>query len=269
VKTTGIWLTCVAAIITVSSAGTAHADGNAPNDTPTEIIPSKDVKNEIPIVAYAYSANGASARTIGVQAYGLSLSGSGQRTVVGGGGTVWGSPIDRLTLIGDAPRDMFGNFAPSAAVVVRLLGTPNDGFTLSALGKFKVEGFATGPNNEMESEIEGGLLLSYVKYGWHMDVNAISGFGTGDDGEIDSEGRLRIGHDIGSIVRLGIDGQARYRLAGDNKLPGNRNGDFAAGPQLLIGSSNFFGSLTSGPATMGVSNNIGFTTFLSVGGATL
>jgi hypothetical protein len=69
-------------------------------------------------------------------------------------GAVWGSPIDRLTLIGAAPRDMFGNFAPSAAAMVRLLGTPNDGFVLSALGKFKVEGFATGPNNEMESEIE-------------------------------------------------------------------------------------------------------------------
>jgi hypothetical protein len=69
-----------------------------------------------------------------------------------------------------------------------------------------------------------------------VDLNAITGFGTGDDGEIDSEGR---------------------------------NGDFAAGPQLLIGSRNFFGSLTSGPATMGVTNNIGFTTFVSIGGATL
>ena len=267
-KTPRIWLTCAAAIAaTASSSGLAFAD--PPNDTPTVIVPSREVRNEIPIVAYAYSANGASAGTVGVQAYGLSLSGSGQRTVLGGGGTVWGSPIDRVTLIGDGSRDLFGNFAPSAAVAVRLLGTPNDGFTLAALGKFKVEGFATGPNGEMESEIESGFLLSYAKYGWHMDLNGITGFGTGDDGEIDTEGRLRLGHDLGSLVRLGIDGQARYLVAGVNKLPGSRNGDFAAGPQLLIGSRNFFGSLTSGPATMGVTNNVGFTTFVSIGGATL
>src|SRR5262249_48175082 len=136
-------LACAAAIAATFSSGLARADG--PNDAPTANVETKEVKNEIPIVAYAYSANGASAGTIGVQAYGLSLSGSGQRTLVGGGGTVWGSPLDRLTLIGDAPRDMFGNFAPSAAATVRLLGTPNDGFVLSALGKFKVEGFATGP----------------------------------------------------------------------------------------------------------------------------
>src|SRR5439155_6135307 len=104
------------------------------------------------------------------------------------------------------------------------------------LGKFKVEGFGVGANDEMESEIEGGLLASYVARGWHLDANAITGFGTGDDGEIDVEGRLRIGREIRPLVRLGVDGQGRYRAAGDRALVGGRHGDFAAGPQLVIGS---------------------------------
>lgn len=249
------------------AAGPALA-ADPPNDTPEPAPTTRDVKTEIPNVAYAYTAHGASARTVGVMAYGLGLGGRGQKAALGGGGAVWGSPIDRVTLIGDASRDAFGEFAPSATAIVRLLGTPGDGFTLGALGKFKVDGFARGPNKEMESEVEGGMLLSYAKYGWHMDLNAITGFGTGEDGEIDTEGRFRMNHEIGSYVRLGIDGQARYRLSGVNKLPGNRNGDFAAGPQVLVGSSHFFGSFTSGAATMGVVNQVGWTSILSIGGST-
>ena len=246
------------------AASPARADGSDATDTARA---EPDVKGEIPNAAYAYSAYGATAGKVGVQAYGMGLGGRAQRATLGGGGAVWGSPIDRLTLVADGSRDATGNFAPSAAAIVRLLGNANDGFSLGVLGKFKVEGFGTGPGGETESEIEGGLLLSYAKYGWHMDLNAITGFGTGDDGEIDAEGRLRANHDVGRFVRVGIDGQARYRLAGDTRLPGNRAGDFVAGPQVLVGSSTFFGSLTGGVATMGVVNQVGWTSIVAIGGA--
>jgi hypothetical protein len=245
----------------------ARADG--PKDT--EVAPvTRDAKSEAPIVAYAYTAHGASASSVGAQAYGLGLAAPGQKGLVGGGVTAWGSPIDRLTLVADGSRDVFGNFAPSAAAIVRLLGRAGSGWSLGALGKFKVDGFDTGPGGETEAEMEGGILLSYAGHDWHFDLNAITGFGLGDDGEIDSEGRVRFGYDLGSLVRLGMDGQARYRLSGDKRLPGNRNGDFALGPQVLVGSSHFFGAFTAGPATMGVVNkDVGWTAVVSLGGTTL
>src|SRR5207248_923956 len=123
-----------------------------------------------------------------------------------------------------------------------------------------------GPNKEMESEIETGILLSYAKYGWYFDLNAVGGMGTGDDGEVDSEARLRFGHDIGRLVRVGIDGQARFRLAGTTRLPGGRTWDYAGGPQIMIGSKSFFGAITAGPATMGIiDRSIGWTAIVSVG----
>ncbi len=235
----------------------------------------RDVKTEIPILAYTYQATGASAGTLGAQAYGLGMAAAGgvggrgaQRGIVGGGLTLWGAPFDRLTLVGDAPRDVNGNFAPSAAAIVRILGRADDGPSLGVIGKFKVEGFGVGPNDEVESEIEGGLLFSYAKAHWHFDVNAITGFGTGDDGEIDAEGRLRIGRDVGEHLRLGVDGQARYRVSGDAPLVGGRSGDFAGGPQLLFGSGHFFGALTAGPTTMNVFSGLGWTAVATIGGST-
>lgn len=256
----------VAALVTT---GRAFAD--VPNDSAPSGSASKEGKDEIPNLAFAYTAYGSSKGTIGAQAYGLGVGagGGGQRSFIGGGGSIWASPIDRLTIVADGSRDFSGNFAPSVAGIVRLLGKPGDGFSLGALGKFKVEGFATGPDGEMESEIEGGVLLSYVKYGWHADFNAITGFGTGDDGEVDTELRLRLGRDVGRLVRLGIDGQARYRVAGETTLLGGRKGDFAGGPQVLVGAQNFYGSVTGGPATMGVENNIGWTSIVAVGGMML
>jgi hypothetical protein len=249
-----------------SSASAAEpTEGVTPDSAPP---PQRDVKGEIPILAYAYTAHGVSAGTFGAQAYGTALAGN-RKPTLGGGGMIWGSPIDRLTLVGDFGRDVFGHFAPSAAAVVRLLGRANDGFSLGAIGKFKVEGFGVGPNNEVESEMETGLLLSYVRAGWHFDLNAITGFGLGDDEEIDTEGRLRLGYDLTSIVRVGVDGQARYRLHGIYRLPGNRNGDFAAGPQILVGSSRFFGAFTAGPASMGITDRdraVGWSAMLSLGG---
>ncbi len=249
-------------------ASSARADGTERLEPPPAA--NKDVRNEIPILAYTYTASGVSAGSLGAQAYGLGLGGSGQKGVLGGGVTVWGSPIARLTLIGDGSRNVFGEFAPSATAVFRVLGAPGQGWSLGVLGKFKVDGFGAGPTkDEMESEIEAGLLLSYARYGWHLDMNAIGGAGMGDEGEMDAEGRLRFGRDLGGLLRVGVDGQARFRLAGDKRLPGNRTWDFAGGPQLLLGSNHFFGAVTGGPATMGIERNIGWTTVISVGGTTL
>lgn len=45
----------------------------------------RDVRSEIPNYAYAYTAYGATAKTLGVQAYGLGLTAAGQKGIVGGG----------------------------------------------------------------------------------------------------------------------------------------------------------------------------------------
>ncbi len=241
----------------------------------------RDVRSEIPNYAYAYTAYGAAAKTLGVEAYGLGVAAAGQQGIVGGGLMVWGSPIDRLTLIGDGQRDVYGNFAPSGGIVVRVLGKNGDGWSLGGLGKFKVEGFGDGKPTgagtppakpgEIESEVEFGALISYAKSGGvHLDLNAITGMGTGDDGEVDAEGRLRFGYDLTHILRVGFDGQTRVRLNGPRYLPNGRIWDFAAGPQAILGSKNFFGALTGGPATMGLlSDRVGWNVIASIGGTTL
>jgi hypothetical protein len=245
----------------------------APDETPSATASraeAKDVRREIPILAYTYSAAGVSAHTIGAQAYGLGLAASGQDGVIGGGGSVWASPIDRLTIVVDGQRNVSRDFSPSAGAIVRLLGDGREGFTLGALGKFKIDGFGKGPDrDEVESELEIGGLVSFAGAGWHLDANAIGGRGLGDEGEVDAEGRLRIGRDLGSFARVGIDSQMRGRVSGPMTLANGRSWDFAAGPQLLAFSGPFFGAITAGPTTMGlVSKNVGFTAMISVGGTT-
>src|SRR5215471_10610577 len=94
-------------------SGTAFAQ-TSPEPTPTGDVAgaaaqptaAKDVRREVPVVAYTYSAAGVSAKTYGVQAYGLGLAASGQDAVLGGGGAIWGSPIDRLTIVVDGQRNL-------------------------------------------------------------------------------------------------------------------------------------------------------------------
>ena len=256
------------AIPRIAAADPSAAPQGAPEGAPGDA--SREAINETPIVAYTYAAGGSSAGTLGAQAYGTGLTGN-RKATLGGGATVWGAPIARLTVVGDFARDVFGNFAPSVAAIVPILGNRAEGLSLGALGKFKVEGFAVGPNQEVESEVEAGLLLSYAKLGWHVDVDAITGFGLGDDGEIDSEARLRAGYDVTRILRLGIDGQGRWRLNGTTRLPGNRNGDFVLGAQTVLGSRHFFGAITAGPSSMGITDgnrSVGFSGLLTIGGTT-
>ncbi len=261
----------LASLALLAAGGEARADSHG-DAALTTAAPPRDAKTEVPIVAYTYAAAGAPAGTYGAYLYGTGLGASRQNAAAGGGVTAWGAPIDRLTLVADAPRDVYllGHFAPSFAAIVRLFGRANDGWSLGALAKYKVEGFGTDPGGELESELEGGLLLSYgERRGLHFDLNAITGFGLTEEGEIDTEGRLRLGYDVASMVRVGVDGQGRYRLAGSKALPNGALWDFAAGPQIVIGTRHFFGALTGGPATMGVMSSgvLGWTLVASLGGA--
>jgi hypothetical protein len=241
-----------------------------PAETKPDATTKLDVRSAPPILAYTYTAWGSGAKTVGAQGYASGLVASGQDATIGGGGTVWGSPIDRLTLIGDAQRNVWGNFSPSFAIVGRILGKPDDGWSLGALGKVKIDGFASGPNkDEVESEIEIGALTSFSKRAYHLDMNILLGRGLGDDGETDTEARLRFGYDLGKLFRLGLDNQARLRIGGPKYLPNGKTWDFASGAQFMVGSSNFYGALTAGPATMGlVSENVGFSSVLTIGGTT-
>jgi hypothetical protein len=222
---------------------------------------------ESPIVAYAYAAHGTEAKTIGIQAYGLGLVAAGQDRVVGGGGAVWGSPLRRLTLVVDGQRSLSREFSPSVAMIVNLYGDGAKGFSLGALGKFKIDGFAAGPSHdEVESEAELGALVSYRGESFYLDANAIAGRGMGDEGETDAEGRLRLGGRLGTYVRLGIDGQVRARAAGPRLLANGRTWDFAAGPQAAWSWDRWYGSFTAGPTTMGlVSRNVGWVATLAIG----
>src|SRR6185437_3836918 len=95
-------------------AGEARAD--SPGDASiVTAAPPRDAKTEVPILAYSYSATGAPAGTYGAYLYGTGLGASRQNATAGGGVTAWGSPVDRLTLVADIPRDVYllGNFAPS------------------------------------------------------------------------------------------------------------------------------------------------------------
>ena len=261
----------LAATRVASAAPTSQpADENQVTRSAESSKEAKDIRDEVPNFAYAYSAYGTSPGAVGAQVYSLGLVAPGQEATLGGGGAIWASPFKRLTLIADAQRNVAKNFSPSAAVIVGLHGNRTEGLSLSGLGKFKIDGFAAGPDHdEVESEIEIGFLASVAEPGWLFDLNAIAGRGLGDDGETDAEGRLRFARSLGSMFRLGVDAQARARLSGPRTLPNGRTWDFAAGAQTLLGVDNFYGSLTAGPTTSGLTNsNVGWVVVAAVGGTT-
>jgi hypothetical protein len=227
-------------------------------------------RSSVPTGTFTYTAYGAPAHTFGLKAYALGRTSPGQTPIAGGGISGWWSPIDRATLIGDASRNALGELTPSAALVVRILGTPGDGWSLGGLGKMKLEGFGDEAAKEVEGELEAGLLTSYARGGWHLDLNAIAGAGLGDDGEADVEGRVRLGHDLGSFTRLGFDSQARFRVAGDKRLAGDRTWDFAAGPEAVFAFGHLYGSLFTGATTSTVPGiqRLGWLSVVSLGGVT-
>lgn len=247
------------AVVAVALLFCAEESARAEGATATQ----RDLAPLIPVGAYAYSA-GTDSGLLGAQVEAVAVG--GRKRTIGGGMTGWWAPIDRLTLFADAQRDVFGHFAPSLAAITRVAGEPNDGWSLGLLGKFKVEGFGIGPNHETESEIEAGAVVSYAAGRVHLDLDGITGAGLGDDGEIDAEARVRFGGDITRAVRLGLDGQARWRVTGTTALAAGRTWDFAGGPQLVVIPGRWFVALTAGPSTMNVPDGrVAFTSAVAVG----
>jgi hypothetical protein len=179
------------------------------------------------------------------------------------GARIWGSPVDRLTIVLEVNHRPFSATAPSATVAARILGSRAQGWAVGAMLSYKTDGFA-----ELAGEIEGGVLLSVERRGFHADTNFVFGGGVEEE-ELDGEWKFRAGYDVNRFVRIGVDGRMRYRVGGDTLLPGKRLGDALGGPEVLFGYKNFFLSASGGPSTVGVKSGLGWTTALTVGGALL
>jgi hypothetical protein len=211
--------------------------------------------------AYAVSAFGTPSANIGVgAASGVQTgTGTGRGSEFQGGMTIFGAPIDRLTLFGTGERRFDGTYAPSAGIIVRLFGSRVEGWALSIGGKYKADGFA-----DVGGETELGFFGSYARNGWHADANAVVGAGF-EEKESDGEARFRLGYEVAPSVRVGIDGQARYRLAGSRTLAGGRRWDAVGGPQVGVSFGPVYSTVTVGPSSVDVASGIGWTATASVG----
>jgi hypothetical protein len=233
----------------------------APNEQ-TQSAPTapSDVRTDVPVIGFTHAAFGSRGGKIGAHGFGYgtaaSSGGSG-----GGGLTLYGSPLNRLTLLGTAERRPNGEFAPSASLAVRILGSVEDGWALGAMGTYKAEGF-----DQLEGELEFGALFSLLQKRWHFDLNAVAGGGLEESEELDAEAKLRVGYDVVDWFRLGIDSRARYRLRGPVALAGGRSGDIVAGAQAIASWSQFYAAILAGPSTVDVASGVGFATSLTAGG---
>ncbi len=79
-----------------TSQAVQPADENRITSSVESSKESKDIRNEVPNFAYAYTADGTSPGVVGVQAYSLGLVAPGQEATVGGGGAAWASPFIQL-----------------------------------------------------------------------------------------------------------------------------------------------------------------------------
>jgi hypothetical protein len=165
-------------------------------DSPEDAATDRDTKASLPLVHYTFAATGAPRGTVGARLTGFGLGERGQPAVLGGGLSVWGSPVSRLTLIGDATRSVYREFAPSAGAMLHLLGHRTRGLSLGVLARYKVEGLGRRPTkDEVEGEVEGGLLWGHHQRGLHLEANANPGVGAAEEGEVDLEARARAGYD--------------------------------------------------------------------------
>jgi len=178
-----------------------------------------------------------------------------------GGVRVGFSPLPRLTVHGYAGRDAKGEFAPSVAAHVRVLGSMEQGAALGLLGQYKAEGFS-----ELGGEVEFGVTGGVRAGRWVLMGNAVVGAGVEEkeEGELDGELKLRAGYDVGAGVRLGAEGQARRRFAGPNKLAGGRDWDALGGPQVSWQGAPMLVAMSFGPSTAGVAQGVGLYTMLTV-----
>jgi hypothetical protein len=250
-------LTC---LLFAAQAGAAGLDSSPQ-------APARDdhvALDAIPQSTFAVSGFGTPSGIAGVSAS------SGLRTSAGvardnefiGGLSLFGSPIDRLTLFGTVENRLGGEYAPSIGLSYRLLGSRQDGWAIAAGLKYKTEGFA-----EIGGETELGVFGSYNRDGWFGDANAVVGAGI-EERESDGEFRLRLGRQVVGPLRVGVDGQARYRLAGDKALAGARHWDAAGGVQVGVTGRYVYGQVTAGPSTMSVASGVGWVAIATVGAVT-
>lgn len=222
--------------------------------------PVRDIRSEVPSVGLTYSAFGSAARVVGFTGIGRATSAEGGM-LTGGGGYVFASPLNRLTIALGAERGLSGRSRPMASVLVRLAGSRQAGWAVAAIGNYKADGFG-----EIGGEAEFGTAFSLARHGWNLDANALLGVGFEEE-ETDAEFRLRVGYDLTSWMRLGIDEQVRVRMTGQKALAGNRTVDVDGGAQLVLGSSKFFGAITAGPSLFDVARGVGFAVMVTTGGA--
>jgi hypothetical protein len=249
-------------------------------------VETHDIREEIPLLAYTTSAFGAPRMTMGALGYGgvlgapaASSLGTGLVNPIsaGGGARIWGSPIDRLTIVLEVARPLDdkacggagkpcvpANAAkPSASVIGRILGSKAQGYALSAQLTYRTDGFA-----DFGGEVEGSLLFSLARAGFHLDTNVtFGGAADPDEHEADGEVKLRAGYDVTSWFRVGLDGRFRYRVLGAQSLPGNRLGDAVGGPELLFSYKHLFVAADGGPSTVGVARGVGGTVLGTIGTA--
>jgi hypothetical protein len=148
-------------------------------------------------------------------------------------------------------------------VIGRLLGGSEQGLALGAMASYRAEGFA-----EIEGEIELGALFSVTQRRFHASTNVVVGTGV-EESEVDGELKLRLGYDLTSWLRAGVDGRFRCRLGGDRALPGGRVGDAIGGPELLLRYGEFLLGASAGPSTVGVADGVGWTATMTLGGVLL
>ncbi len=265
---------------------TARADPPGKDTTAPPVAEPHDIRQEIPLLAYTTSAFGAPRMTIGALGYGGILGAPGQTSAgtglvnsisAGGGARIWGSPIDRLTIMLEVARPLDdkacggagkpcvpANAAkPSATIIGRILGSQAQGYALAAQLTYRTDGFA-----DFGGEFEGSVLFSLARRGFHLDTNVtFGGAADPDEQEADGEVKLRFGYDVTSWFRVGLDGRFRYRLLGAQSLPGNRLGDAVGGPELLFSYKHLFVAVDGGPSTVGIAQGVGGTVLGTLGTA--
>ena len=152
------------------------------------------------------------------------------------------------------PRNVSKDFSPSAAAIVRLYGNGGEGLTLGALGKFESTGRQrTGRRRGRE---RGRSRRPPVVRVGRLSISTSTrstALGSATKGRVDSEGRLRIGYHLGTWARVGVDGQARVRVAGPLTLANGRfRGTSPQGRRCSPIRATSSGAATAGPTTMGL-----------------
>jgi hypothetical protein len=227
---------------------------------PASDSPSADRRDELPHLGLTESPYGLSQGAFFAGLSGTAVSARAANEAEGGV-RVGFSPLSRLTLHGFAGRDAQGRFSPVLTGHFRLLGSLEEGFALGAVGQYKAEGFS-----DLGGEMEVGLTAGFRRGRFSLMGNVVTGFGLdeGESGEVDGEGKLRMGFDMAGGFRLGAEGQARRRFSGTQLRPNGKNWDVQGGPQLLWASGPMVVAFSFGPTNVSVADGTGTFAMLSV-----